>query len=98
MELLARVLARVVGRPVLDRTDMTETYAFELEWTPGPNLNPAKGSLERMRGQAVGADPPDLSDPTIFTTILECLGLRLESTKGPVETIAIEQVDRLTAN
>ena len=47
---------------------------------------------------AAAANPPDPAGPTIFTAVQEQLGLRLESTKGPVESIVVEHVERPTAN
>ena len=36
--------------------------------------------------------------PSILTALQEQLGLRLESTKGPVDVIVIEHIERPTAN
>jgi uncharacterized protein (TIGR03435 family) len=36
--------------------------------------------------------------PSIFTAIQEQLGLRLESTKGPVDVLVIDHVERPSAN
>jgi uncharacterized protein (TIGR03435 family) len=48
--------------------------------------------------RTVSLDPvqnPDLpSAPCLFTALVEQLGLRLESTKGPVEVFIIDYIDR----
>jgi uncharacterized protein (TIGR03435 family) len=41
---------------------------------------------------------PDDSGPSLFTALQEQLGLKLEPTKAPVESIVIEHVDRPTEN
>jgi uncharacterized protein (TIGR03435 family) len=42
--------------------------------------------------------PPDLDAPSMFEALQEQLGLRLESTKGPVEKLVIDHVDRPSEN
>lgn len=100
MPLLVNWLSMVTGRPVIDRTGLTGTYAFDLEWSFDPGAVPAKGAgpIAEMKAQAAAAEPSDPNGPTLFTALQEQLGLRLESAKGPVETIVIEKVERPTAN
>jgi uncharacterized protein (TIGR03435 family) len=40
----------------------------------------------------------DSSAPSLFTAIEEQLGLKLESTKGPVEILVIDHVERPSEN
>jgi uncharacterized protein (TIGR03435 family) len=44
------------------------------------------------------ATAPDPTVPTIFTALDQQLGLKLEASKGPVETIVIDRVEKLHAN
>jgi bla regulator protein blaR1 len=93
---LAFQLSTQLGRPVIDRTDLKGSYDFTLQWTP----TPGEGSPESL-GLAPRAEPPppiDSSGPTIFTVLEDQLGLKLESTKGPVEVLLIDHVERPSEN
>ena len=80
--ILARNLAAIIGVPVIDQTDLKGVYDFQLEWNADEN-----------------APLPDAaSAPSIFTAIQEQLGLRLESGKGPVEVLIIDEAERASAN
>lgn len=39
---------------------------------------------------------PDDTKPSIFTAVQEQLGLRLASSRGPIEVLVIDSVDRQT--
>jgi uncharacterized protein (TIGR03435 family) len=82
----AGALENQVGRVVIDRTGVTGNWDFELTFTP-----------ERIRQQALtGGAPPDVdpNGPSIFTAVQEQLGLKLESTKGPVNVLVIDHVEQ----
>jgi uncharacterized protein (TIGR03435 family) len=79
LTLLARELALTLGRVVLDNTGLTGRYDLTLRWTPDDAA---------LAGSAASADAP----PNIFTAIQEQLGLKLESTKGPVPVLVIDHV------
>ncbi|MGA3129402.1 MAG: TIGR03435 family protein [Terracidiphilus sp.] len=85
--ILARELAQALGRVVLNKTGLTGRYDLNLRWTsddsPAPLLN--------------GAPDPD-APPDIFTAIQEQLGLKLESSKGPVPVLVIDRVEIPSAN
>jgi bla regulator protein BlaR1 len=88
MSMLAVQLSQNLGRTVLNQTELTKTYDFSLQWTPeGQPLGPKDNET---------APPPD--GPTLFTALQEQLGLKLESTKGPVEVLVIERVEKPTEN
>ena len=83
-----------VDRSVLDQTGLKGNYNFDLKWTP--DVNPP-GPIP---GPSSGAETasPDAPGPSIFTAIQEQLGLKLESTKGPEQAIAIVHIERPSEN
>ena len=93
MSEFTRVLANMLGRRIIDQTGFTGTFDFKLDFTPD-------ASTSGLPGNRGGADavPADVAPPSIFTSLQETLGLRLESTKGPVEVLVIDSVQRPTAN
>jgi uncharacterized protein (TIGR03435 family) len=92
LSMFITALSRQLGRTIVDKTGLTGNYDFTLEWTPeGAAPLPAGGSPS-------GAAPPDQSGPDIFTAIQEQLGLKLESTKGPVDVIVIDHIEKPSAN
>jgi uncharacterized protein (TIGR03435 family) len=42
--------------------------------------------------------PPDSTEPSLYTALEEQLGLKLEPTKGPVQVLVIDSVERPSAN
>ncbi|HUE03092.1 MAG TPA: TIGR03435 family protein [Bryobacteraceae bacterium] len=92
----ADVLARQIGHVVVDQTGLKGLYDFTLKWTP----DEGQGQMFRGAGGPPGDAPPpsDASGPTIFTALQEQLGLKLESQKGPVDTIVIDHVERPSEN
>jgi bla regulator protein BlaR1 len=91
--MLAIQLSQQLGRLVLDKTGLTGNYDFKLEWTP--DLGQQQPGAKEIAGTETA--PPD-SGPTIFTALQEQLGLKLESTKGPVEMLVIDRVEKPTEN
>jgi bla regulator protein blaR1 len=98
---LAQALSQQLGRTVIDKTGLAGIYDFTLEWAPDerqPQMFKGAGDGEPGRAPTESAPPPDSSGPSIFTAVQEQLGLKLESQKGPVEILVIDQVDRPTEN
>ena len=90
-------LAPYLGRKMIDRTDLKGKYDFELKWT----LASGEGRPESFGlSPQTGTQPPptDSDSPSIFTALQEQLGLRLESTKGPVDLLIVEHVERPSDN
>jgi uncharacterized protein (TIGR03435 family) len=76
-------LSRVTGRPVLDRTGLTGKWDFLLNYTPPDQLL---------------AGAPPVESPDLFTALREQLGLKLESTTGPVEMFVVDRLEPPSEN
>ncbi len=94
---LLGILSSHVGREVVDRTGLPGKYDFTLQWTPD---EVETAIIARNTGQPVPdtASPPESSGPSIFKAVQEQLGLKLVPTKGPVDVIVIDHIERPTAN
>ena len=79
-----------IGRPVIDQTGLQGGYYIKLQWArPQPaSANP---------GMDI-APPLGPAGPDIFTALQQQLGLKLESTKGPVEVLVIDHIERPSEN
>jgi uncharacterized protein (TIGR03435 family) len=82
MTALGSILAFDLKRPVKDETGLQGEFAFTLEWAPGLAESPAESN----------AGPS--SKPSLFAAVQEQLGLKLESTKGPIEVFVIDHVEK----
>ena len=78
-------LTQAAGRTVLDKTGLTGKYDYTLKWTPDAVAD-------------AGADSGKAAAPPLFTALQEQLGLRLDSTRGPVKGLVIEHVEMPSAN
>jgi uncharacterized protein (TIGR03435 family) len=90
MRALSNVLGGMIGRPVVDRTGLTGAYDVSLEFTPDFQN---RFNVDGGPGTAAAADAP-----SIFTAVQEQLGLKLESTRGPVEVIVVDHAEPPTPN
>jgi len=79
---LAEVLAGRVGRPVVDVTHLAGTFDVSLKWTP----------------DEAGAAAPSANGISIYTALEEQLGLKLESTKAPLEVLAVTRIEKPSGN
>ncbi len=82
----------VLDRPVVDQSGLAGRYDFTLTWTP-----------DETQFGGLGARVPPPSDnasapPGLFTAIQEQLGLRLDSTKAPVEILVVDRVEKPSEN
>jgi uncharacterized protein (TIGR03435 family) len=91
LDSLVAVIRRDVNRPVVDGTGLTGYFDWDIRWTP---------SLVRLRSdynrQLFSRVDPD--GPALETALEEQLGLKLATTRAPVEFLVIDSVQRPTEN
>src|SRR5438093_1568257 len=75
-----------VDGPVIPSDCTPPLIDYDLSWTP--ELATSQNAGERPQTNAHG--------PSLFTALQEQLGLKLESTRGPVEVLVIDHVDKPT--
>ena len=77
-------LGYAVNRTVINKTGLTGKYDLSLKWTPDDQESAENGS--------------DNQAPHLFTALQEQLGLKLEPSKGPVDTLVVDHVEMPSAN
>jgi uncharacterized protein (TIGR03435 family) len=77
-----------LGRKVVDQTGLTGHYTFALQWARVDATNPSNSAL----------NAPEPDGPSIFTALLEQLGLELKTIKGPLDTMVIDHAEMPSEN
>jgi len=75
-------LANETHSPVANNTGLSAKYDLALQWS------------EDLAAPSAGDTPY----PQIFTALQEQLGLKLEPTKAPIDTVIIDHIDPPSAN
>ena len=89
MTALANALRPYVGREVVDKTGLAGEFDFDLQFSPPPTT----GIVD------AGIPVAPLDDATsVFTALQEQLGLKLESTRGPVQLMVIDRAEKPDEN
>jgi uncharacterized protein (TIGR03435 family) len=84
---------RVLDRPVIDQSGLTDRYDFTLDWRPDEFQFPNAPAPQR----AAAIEAAD-GLPNLFAAFQEQLGMKLEATKAPTDVLAIEKVSRPSEN
>lgn len=79
---LASLLSLPAERTVLDKTNLSGTYDFDLRFSP----------LNEPASEAAS------NDPDLFTAVQEQLGLKLQSAHQPVPVLVVDHIDQPTPN
>jgi uncharacterized protein (TIGR03435 family) len=89
MTMFGNVLSNYVGRMVVDRTELAGSFDIELTFDPA-------STAKAPPGAPPGSTPTDDTMPSIFTALQEQLGLKLQSTRGPVDVLVIDRAEHPT--
>jgi uncharacterized protein (TIGR03435 family) len=81
---MAEMLENQVQRNVMDKTGLHGNYDFHLKWH------------NEEDGPASGLG--DVASPSLFTALQEQLGLKLQSSRGPVDTLVVDHVEAPSEN
>jgi uncharacterized protein (TIGR03435 family) len=82
---LARFLTPATGRMVQDRTGLSGLYDWETTYDRG-----VRPQVTQQPGNLALPTPPQSDSPSLMIALQEQLGLKLESTRGPVEILVID--------
>ena len=77
MAALVNFLTDRLHRKVIDKTGITGKYNINLDWT----------------SDDAAGDSGESSDASLLTALQEQLGLKLESAKGPVDTVVVDHIE-----
>lgn len=85
--------ANLMEQPVVDRTGLTDRYDFSLRYTPDASarLTNIPNALPRTTTDAEAL-------PDLFAAFQQQLGLKLESTRGPVDIVVVDSIERPSDN
>jgi uncharacterized protein (TIGR03435 family) len=84
---IAGILTGLAGRRVVNKTGLMGRYDVDLQYTP---------ELGQPGTTSEPADSPD--GQSLFGALQTQLGLKLESTRGPIEVLIVDHIERLSAN
>jgi uncharacterized protein (TIGR03435 family) len=97
MPALARRLTVQAGQLVEDRTGLTGSYDFTLKYWLVLHMVGAAPEAAADAQSAVSASDP-AGGPSLFSAIQQQLGLKLDSTKGHIDLVVIDHVEKPSGN
>jgi uncharacterized protein (TIGR03435 family) len=82
---LARAIGQqTLGAPLTDATGLTGKYDYTIFWSTT--------ATDAVRRETPATDDPD--GPCIFDAVQDQLGLKIEKTKGPVQMLVVDHVEK----
>lgn len=91
-------MPEIDGRKVVDQTGIRGAFDFSLRWAFERAPSADSTDLGAAGALANTAAPPDTSVPSIFTVLQKELGLKLEATKGPVDYLVVDYIEKPSEN
>jgi len=91
-EFAEHLQSRVLERPVVDQTGLTGRYDFNIEWKPDAT------QLAALAGPNPPPLPPNVEDRPDLMAAMRQLGLKIESTKTPVDVLVIDKMNKPSQN
>ena len=87
MTTLVRALRSRAGAPVVDKTGLSGSYRVRLD-------------LTRVAADTAASPTAELTDntQTIFSAVVEQLGLKLEPSMAPQRLLVVDRIERPTEN
>lgn len=76
-----------LGRPIVDQSGLQGAFDFSLNWSP-----------EQNRDSLVEDGPDNAQGPPLVEALKEQLGLKLKSTRVPIQILVIDHVEPPTPN
>lgn len=102
---LAAMLGNQLNHPVIDKTGLTATYDFVLEFAPDFRGGGMPGGVVLGPGPLPGPPPggdasqtPSPSEPngaSLVAALQQQLGLRLVSNKAPLDVLVIDKAEKV---
>ncbi|MGD0869328.1 MAG: TIGR03435 family protein [Bryobacteraceae bacterium] len=95
MQDIVKTLSGRLGRPVVDATGLKGKYEFDMTWIV--DMSGIQASLA-ARAMAPDSGPPMAeadSGPTLQQAVQDQLGLKLNSKKGPGDTVVVDHVEKV---
>lgn len=92
-EVASTLQGNILDRPVVDQTGLAGKYDFIVKFTPDPG---------QMAGFGQGGPPPASTNPDappdLFAAFQQQLGLKIDTSRAPVDVMVIDKVEKPSAN
>jgi uncharacterized protein (TIGR03435 family) len=92
MKVLVDLLSQFTGRYVRDKTGLTGRYDFNMKL----DMQTLMGLVQKLGINVPTPNLPQSDGSSVMTALNEQLGLKLESSRGPVDVLVIDSVEAPT--